>query len=156
MFQLSISTNRMVENPKDYVGLTLPNGYHLEDEDAVLDFANSTGMDENITFADEDKIPGAFDWVLNDDIFTVEDVVNNRVHNLSKVVPKEIQNRVSEGDWIRVIDPSDDNNWVFCVVTYVSRCYRMHTGGKTVFVPFQMGVMVVKTKEVNGESKFYL
>lgn len=113
MKQLSLSTNRMIEKPWDYVGLTLPNGGYLEDEKEVLAYASSIGHDEFVDFNDEDVTPNNIDWVLEEGIFTVKDVMSNRVHSLTSIVPRDIQNKVKEGDIIRVINPNDDNDWVF-------------------------------------------
>lgn len=156
MKQLSLSTNRMIEKPWDYVGLTLPNGGYLEDEKEVLAYASSIGHDEFVDFNDEDVIPNNIDWVLEEGIFTVKDVMNNRVHSLTSIVPRNIQNEVKEGDIIRVINPNDDNDWVFCVVTFVSRPNRIHIKGKTFITPFQMGILLVKSEEVDGKIEYYV
>ncbi len=73
MKQLSLSTNRMIEKPWDYVGLTLPNGGYLEDEKEVLSYASSIGHDEFVDFNDEDVTPNNIDWVLEEGIFKYPD-----------------------------------------------------------------------------------
>lgn len=156
MKQLFLSTNRMIEKPWDYVGLTLPNGGYLENETEVSAYALSVGYDEFIAFNDEDVTPNNIDWVLEEGSFTVKDIVNNCVHSLTSSVPMDIQSKVKEGDIIRVINPKDEKDWTFCVVTFVSKPSRVHIKGKTFITSFQMGILSVKCEEVDGKVEYYV